>query len=115
MRLPGGQPVNVAVIHAECRCNQHRVVNLGIRCSLLAGGIHSGACHVLSSTLHLPRNDQQSLQLFRNVRFIEFNVDLFDRFAAAQVAGRCSAVAGLAEVAVIQRGDVRRYEFSLAG
>jgi hypothetical protein len=35
-RLPGGEPIDVAVVHAEGGRDQHRVVNLFVRGALLA-------------------------------------------------------------------------------
>src|ERR1700733_13928741 len=36
LRSPGGETINVAVVHTESRGDQDRVVNLGVRCAFLA-------------------------------------------------------------------------------
>src|ERR1700691_4861921 len=62
-RLPCAQAVDVAVVHAEGRGNQHRVVNLDIGGALLFRPRNVVRADTLAILLYLAGNRQQSFQL----------------------------------------------------
>ena len=85
-----------------------------VRGSLFAGGIHCCFGYVLSATLHLAGDDEQSLQLLRDVRLLKIGMNLLDHIAVTQMACCRRAVTGLAEVAIVERRNVGRDQFAFA-
>jgi uncharacterized membrane protein len=55
-RSPGGQTIDIAVVHAEGRGDKHCVVNFLVRGSLFAGALPVLRRHVLAAFLHLSGN-----------------------------------------------------------
>jgi hypothetical protein len=68
---PGGQAIDVAVVHAESRGDQYGVVNLLIRCATLPCTSDITFGNPLATFLHLASDGQQGLQLVRNRRSFE--------------------------------------------
>src|SRR5580704_14634081 len=60
-RLKCRKPIDVAVVHAERRRDQHRVVNLFVGRAVLPGARNIFARDLLAALLHLAGNGEQRL------------------------------------------------------
>jgi hypothetical protein len=56
-RLPGGEAVYVAVVHAEGGGDQDGIVDLAVGCAELAGGFYISSSDVLASLLDFAGDD----------------------------------------------------------
>jgi hypothetical protein len=59
---PGGQAVDIAVVHAKSRGDQHGVVDLLVGCALLAGTIDILGLDRVAAEPHLLGDVQQRFQ-----------------------------------------------------
>src|SRR5271166_1569849 len=84
--LQGVQAVDVAVVHAERRGDQHGVVNLQVRCDQFARRVYVGGRNQLAILLHFARNDEQRLEFGADGGLREGGLHLLDqRFSATQM------------------------------
>ena len=113
--LVGAETVDIAVVHAEGRGDQHGIVNLNFGCAMLARGFDIGTGDQLAILLDLTRNDQQRLELGADVGLREVGLDLLhQRLVAAQVGRGNGAVNAVAIVGAVAAGDVGGDQLALA-
>ena len=106
---PRRQAIDIAVEHAECRGNQHGVVNLDVGGPVQARARHVAGHHVRPAARGLCSDDQQRLQLVGDAGLLEVVLHLDHQVLVLQMMGGDSAVNGLAVAAVVlrrgERGD----------
>src|SRR5215469_7951944 len=114
-RLPRVESIHIAVVHAERRRNENRIVNLQIGRAFAPGSVYVFRGYEFAVALHLARDCQQCFQLWRHRRAFEVRLYLAYYVVSAQVTGCSRAVAGLAKIAVVLRRNVGRNQFALTG
>jgi len=87
-RLRCAETVDVAVVHAERRCDQYRIVNFQVACALAASVGDVFLRHLLAVLLYFGGDHQQGLQLVRNIRMPKIG---FDSLYQILVIVRCAA------------------------
>ena len=112
---PGREPVDVAVVHAERRGDQHRVVDLDVGRALPARVLHVLGRDGAAVVLHLRGDREQRTQLVADRSAVGVDLHLVDELhAAVELLGRERAVRGLAEDALVQVRDVGGDQLALA-
>src|SRR6201993_2401083 len=114
-RLPGAEAIDVAVVHRERGRDQHRVMDFEIGGAQVAGEIDIVFGYQLAVLLDLSGNDQESPEFGADGSRIKVTLDLFDNRRIAKVSSCGSAMAGLAEIRLVARGDKAGDELALAG
>ena len=98
----GGESVDVAVVHAERRGDEHGVVDFPVGRSLGARALDVRSGDVLAALLHLTGDREQGLELWRDrrrLRIRRHGVD--DGVVAVMMMRRRRAVAGMAKAAIV--------------
>ena len=102
--LPGREPIDVAVIHAERRRDQNGIVYIQIARALLTRLVDKLGCDSLCVSLNMSSNLQQRFEFRGEVCSSRIAADCIDKLGAPtnMMGGGCT-VARLAEVTGISR------------
>jgi hypothetical protein len=87
-RLYGCQAVQIAVVHAQGRCDHNGVMDLDICCAQAARVRHIFCCNVLASALHFACDDKQGFQLCRYRSVLKVSLT---RRTSSSSPSRCAA------------------------
>jgi len=102
--LPGREPIDVAIVHAEGCRNQNGIVYVQIARAVLTRLVDKLGCDSLCVSLNVSSDLQQRFEFRGDVCSRWIAADCIDKlWASANMMGGCCTMACLAEVTAIAR------------